>query len=471
MSRMEGPLSISEAPSRTVQYARPPGARDTPGFAKDGILRPFHAFLFAIVLVAGCASEGVSPGSKDDYFRSGETERFTLRVDLSKAAPSLEPLDVLLLFDSTGSMGNIINEVRENAEDIMRSVHGIYSNSAFGVAGLYDYDTKHDPFILYQDITPEMEAISTALFRLSPLGGKDWPEAYTRALHESRFISWRPESRRYIVLFGDAPAHDPSFYGTDYGIDPGRDRRKGTPDDLYLKDVVAQLAQDGISVITVYDRGPWYHRKPNMDDAVKGFNYMAAQTKGMSIPVGSSGDVPDAIKAGVRGTRRAPPAVFVPAAVREWVDIDPARSKDESHRHFAFRSRIHPPRGTPAGVYRFPLIAMHGGKIAGGEIGRTWVTVRIGVAGINWRFVILFFPLLALLIYALWRRINRGQSADRYMENGLWATLLLKVSLFLLLILVVPLLARKFVPEPPVRTIAERSADDLIAAGSNLSKR
>jgi hypothetical protein len=113
---------------------------------------------------------------------------------------------------------------------------------------------------------------------------------------------------------------------------------------------------------------------------------------------------------------------------------------------------------------------MHGGKTGGGEIGRTWVTVRVGRIGFNWRLLILWIPLLVLLLWALRRRL-RGNEAVRYVYNGLWAKLLLNVVIILVAAVVIPFALWRFIPEPPVKTIADSSVADLVSAGPPPASR
>lgn len=392
----------------------------------------------SMLLLAGCIQkEGVSPQTHEVYLGSGERDTFRVQVDLANAPPSLEPLDVVLLFDATGSMGNIIDTVRENALDIMHGIRGVYENSNFGVVALYDYRPQFQPWRLYQDITADTGAVAAGLRSIVLDGGGDWPEAYSRGLYETRFLAWRKDARKYIILFGDAPAHDPTFYGKDYGIDPGRDGIPGTADDLHLKDVVAQIAGEKIAVIAVYDKGGWFSPKPEMEDAIKGFTYMASETGGMSIPVRSASDIPEAIKAGVREGYRHPPGLYVPTEYQQWVTASDPKKRDDTNRRYDFAVTLSLPDNTPEGVYRFPLVAMHGGTASGGEIGRTWVTIRVGLTNYEWRWPVLlvYLLLLPLMSFVLIRLRGRGKPV-RYMRNSQrwsigWRVLLLAVLISL----------------------------------------
>jgi len=410
--------------------------------------RRFGSSSFVIAVTAACVSlslpgvgqgrEGVTPEKRDVFLWPHGKDDFVLRVDLSNPPPSREPVDVLFLFDTTASMANIIGAVQDAARDIMLAIRHMSSNTQFAVASFGDYPPHGYPWRLDQDFTVDIDLAQRALTGLSQVDGGDIPEAYSRALYESQFLSWRPDARRFVILFGDAPAHDPEFYGRDYGIDPGRDGNPGTPDDLRLGDVVTELARKGITIIPLYDstRGP--ANKVLWKDAVKGFAFMAKHSGGLMKPVSSASEAPRAIAAGIREVYRPKPAVLVPEAYRSWATVSDAKATSYTYRTFAFDVALHPPTGTTSGVYSFPLTAVYAGIEGDGEIGRTDVTIRIGVANYPWRR--LLFPFYGLFLVAFfgprvvsWVR----QKITRYEHNGLYWAVLWRVVAAVLLFLVI----------------------------------
>ncbi|GAG34105.1 unnamed protein product, partial [marine sediment metagenome] len=171
-------------------------------------------------------------------------------------------VDVVFLIDASGSMGDEIDEVQDQSAEIMESVRALVSDSAFGVASFVDYaeftDSKYDstygtgddyPYRLDQDVTKDTEDIRAALNRIELLYGDDMPESYSRALWEMQFLDWRKNSKRIVILFGDAHPHDRTFFDVDYGVDPGRDEIEGTEDDLVFEDAVRDLVDERITVI------------------------------------------------------------------------------------------------------------------------------------------------------------------------------------------------------------------------------
>jgi len=233
----------------------------------------------------------------------GGVERDTIQVCLPESAPKG---DVVFIFDDTGSMGPVIGTVKAKAGTIMTGVRGAIPDTNFGVGTFVDYPASYDSFgydDIYGedpdyawktdlDLTSDTGDVQTALDGIGLFFGADIPQNYARALYEARFYSWRPDAKKIVVLFGDAPPHAgpggciqdggpftcPS-YPTDngpYGGDPGRDEIMGNGDDLSYVDVVAQLAANNIIVLGV-------NSGPTTGNAATNFNYMSAETGGTAF--------------------------------------------------------------------------------------------------------------------------------------------------------------------------------------------
>ena len=137
----------------------------------------------------------------------------------------IDRVDVVFLIDASGSMGDEIDQVQDQSMEIMDSVRALVSDSAFGVASFVDYSGFEDPdygllygsgddypYRLDQDVTEDTAAIRSALNRIDLLYGNDTPESYSRALWEMQFLDWRKDSKRIVILFGDAYPHDRTFF-------------------------------------------------------------------------------------------------------------------------------------------------------------------------------------------------------------------------------------------------------------------
>ena len=383
--------------------------------------------LLLCATLAGCgAHDTVAPEQWTGYVPPGASRQFEIRVRLAQDPPSLERIDILLLFDVTQSMREVVDEVRANASTIMRTIRAGNPNSAFGVASFADYQEQM-PWRLDRDITEDMDSVSAAVTRLRLYDGKDFPEAYSRALYEARFIGWRPGARRFIILFGDAPAHDPNFYGQSTGIDPGRDGIPGNEDDLRFAEVVRDLAVDRITVLVNYVPGDPLARR--------GFEFLAAQTGGAAIPVSDARQVSTTIVTGLNEQSFARPSIVIPAEFADWVRVsDGKRTREGDLREYAYSVDVNvPPRAT-AGIRRIPLVVQYADATRSVEIGTTRVTLLTGWQyHPAWRWLLVSVALLLLL---WWVRHSRRRS-PRFLHNHQLARLLLRLlgfALFALLI-------------------------------------
>jgi len=352
---------------------------------------------------------------------AGESDELEVRVRLAEDPPSLEPTDVLLLFDITQSMHDVIGEVRDNAGTIMRAVRRRNPNSAFAVASFADYQ-ENLPWRLDQDVTDDLDRVALAIGRLRLYDGKDLPEAYSRALNEARFIGWRPGSRRFIVLFGDAPAHDPNFFGESTGVDPGRDGVPGTNDDLRFAEVVRDLALDRITVLANY--------VPRDDKARKGFEFAAAQTGGAAIPIRDVKKIPQAIVSALDEQSFARPELTVQPEFADWVQISPGqRRRVDELREYVYRVQVRVPPGTSDGVRRIRVFAHYDDGTRSVDIGSAQISLLTGLRFHPvWRWLLIALCSVALL---LWSR-RRPRNSVRFLDNGHFARLAMRTCVLIL---------------------------------------
>jgi hypothetical protein len=124
--------------------------------------------------------------------------------------PARPPLDLAFVIDSTGSMSGSIDGVTRAAATM---VDNLDASSDWRV-GLVDYkDTDQgDPYAARVDLamTSNGTSFRTAVQSLVASGGGDYPEGvYSGLITAFQQLTWRPGSRRSVILIGDAPAKDP----------------------------------------------------------------------------------------------------------------------------------------------------------------------------------------------------------------------------------------------------------------------
>jgi hypothetical protein len=116
-------------------------------------------------------------------------------------------LDVVFVLDATGSMGWLIQEVKDRVVSLSRWIRRLVPVTRFGVVAYRDDD---DPEFLtrVQPLTLQVRKVWSFLDELQARGGGDYPEAVDAGLKTAiEKAGWKRDSRRVVILIGDAPPH------------------------------------------------------------------------------------------------------------------------------------------------------------------------------------------------------------------------------------------------------------------------
>ena len=156
----------------------------------------------------GLAAVPLSAGSGIGGFKSGignglgdGTARFAAYVAGLRASG----LDVVFAIDATGSMGWVIDEVKDRIQDISQIVRSLVPIARFGFVAYRDHDDSEFTTRI-QPLTFSNAKLYRFLKQLEAKGGGDWFEAVDAGLRDSIEQSgWRLGARKLIILIGDAP--------------------------------------------------------------------------------------------------------------------------------------------------------------------------------------------------------------------------------------------------------------------------
>ncbi|MET7967323.1 vWA domain-containing protein [Micromonospora sp. NPDC005305] len=127
------------------------------------------------------AAPGVDPATVDRSADPGAT------IGISKvvSTPPIPPNpDVVLLVDTTGSMGAAIANVRTNLQQVINNVRGAQPSAQFAVASYRDEGDGAELFRVRQDLTGDATALQNAVDGLAAGGGGDVPEAWVNGLFQ-----------------------------------------------------------------------------------------------------------------------------------------------------------------------------------------------------------------------------------------------------------------------------------------------
>jgi len=141
-------------------------------------------------------------------------------------------LDLLIIMDTTGSMGPFITDVQNNLATLISTIAADFPDFRIAVANYKDEPPPDGPGdfgdYVYQANLPftsgsgAAAAAIAAINGFSPGGGGDLPEAVYSALNnglsgnglsDANNVAWRPNPVfRMIIDIGDAPGHDPETW-------------------------------------------------------------------------------------------------------------------------------------------------------------------------------------------------------------------------------------------------------------------
>lgn len=165
----------------------------------------------AVVAAPSMALAGVSPANVDQSVDPGQS----ITISKTVTTPEIPPKpDIVLVVDSTGSMGAAIDNVKTEMGTIVSTVQGSQPGAEFAVVDYKDTVDGAEIFTRRTDLTSSVSDAQNAVNAITASGGGDTPEAQLNALWEigsgGGQIGYRTGSSRIVVWFGDSSGHDPS---------------------------------------------------------------------------------------------------------------------------------------------------------------------------------------------------------------------------------------------------------------------
>ncbi len=329
-------------------------------------------------------------------------------LEFEHHVPAVPPLlDIVFVFDLTGSMASTVSEMKASATDILGGVLTKFPGAQFGLASFRDYPispyggTGDWAWRVEQTITTDAVAIITAIGGMTVGGGGDGPESYSRVLfeaaHPDNSLGWRMGSRKVLIVFGDNYPHDddlsaggvPAPGGTPWVtgrpptfLDPGRDGDTGVSsdaDDIDFQETLVGLKDSDTTLLFVV---------ANASDAsastVRNWDHWSKLTApgGVAVAPGATDTLEDVILGVIDSSTGRIGSLMIrtePAALESWVTSDPAAYTDviipDTGATFTFEVTVAPPVGAASGDYVIDVV-MSGD---GAEYARETVTINISV--------------------------------------------------------------------------------------------
>ncbi|MBK9384212.1 MAG: FHA domain-containing protein [Planctomycetes bacterium] len=171
-------------------------------------------------------------------------------------------LEVVMVFDSTGSMGGILDQAKQRMDEMISVLEILVPGVRVGLVtyrdrGKEEYTTRECP------LTRSRYRLRDFIEGVSAGGGDDIPEAVLDGLDAAfRKMDWSSSAFRFVAVIGDAPPHE-------------RDRPK-------VKNIVRRFAREHgmTSMVSSIYTGGGFARD---EEAIESFREIAAEGGGVFV--------------------------------------------------------------------------------------------------------------------------------------------------------------------------------------------
>ena len=130
-------------------------------------------------------------------------------VDAGNFLPGPAPVEVLISFDTTGSMSVILDFVKNNIREMLTRLFSDIPNLKVALLAHGDYCDGREFYLTKSlDLTGNLDALVDFLKNTDGTGGGDYEECYELILRgaQKRF-SWSTGTQKALVMIGDAVPH------------------------------------------------------------------------------------------------------------------------------------------------------------------------------------------------------------------------------------------------------------------------
>ena len=280
--------------------------------------------------------------------------------------------DILIAIDTTGSMGAAIAEATSEANALVAAVQGAVADAQFAVVDFKDFGDVASgggsaEYVLLQPMTANAGDVQAAVNTMVATGGGDFPEAYNvvfRNAYNDPATGWRADSRKFVIVIGDAPPHGGNAEF------PACGNQGPDPDGLDTATELTALAAAQRTLMMIAANPGILTCYQQLTAA--GFSGSQAASLGSSIATQVVTLITDASSSVsvVDMAVAAAPA----GADASWISFAPTSAGPlPTPATVPFTVTAAVPPGTPAGSYLFDLV----GRADGGDVGHMALTVIV----------------------------------------------------------------------------------------------
>ncbi len=143
----------------------------------------------------------------------------------TEAAARVTKLDLMLVVDTTGSMGDEINYLQAELRSIIGAISTKHRDLDIRVGFVFYRDIGDEYVTRTVTFDRDIGRVQGALARQNANGGGDYPEAMDQAMIRAVSQDWRPDAVKSLLLVADAPPHDDKFGQTWLAAEAARAKR------------------------------------------------------------------------------------------------------------------------------------------------------------------------------------------------------------------------------------------------------
>ncbi|HEV7313567.1 vWA domain-containing protein [Sphingopyxis sp.] len=143
----------------------------------------------------------------------------------SQAAAKVTKLDLMLVVDTTGSMGDEINYLQAELRSIIGAITAKHRDLDIRIGFVFYRDLGDDYVTRTIAFDRDIGRVQGALAQQQANGGGDYPEAMDQAMIRAVGQDWRPDAVKSLLLVADAPPHDDKFARTWAAAEAARAKR------------------------------------------------------------------------------------------------------------------------------------------------------------------------------------------------------------------------------------------------------
>ena len=123
-----------------------------------------------------------------------------------------ESVDVVISFDTTGSMYPCLSQVRRVCEEMVKDLFHDIPGLRVGIIAHGDYCDARSTYVTKVfPLSTDKAAINKFIRTVEATGGGDSPECYELVLHEARQLHWSASKSKVLVMIGDDVPHPPNY--------------------------------------------------------------------------------------------------------------------------------------------------------------------------------------------------------------------------------------------------------------------